>query len=726
MIAEGFWWTALAIAGLSAGAHLVSMMGTHWGDRKVSAKALGFSLLFHVALVCALFAVGPTIGRFVTRQDRQVPEKIEPKPIQIQEVISDADLPRPADEEGNVPIWEQPSESFVSPVDRSDREVKPSSIVDPQRIIEELAGQPSDIAPAETLADLTASAGPEEIESPIDEMPLEPAAAPEIAAESIAAARAEDRPMLARTDRFKKFAPGVVEPIERTPAPESSERYRPEVDPLETLADLQGGHTPAILPETDSPNDGMLIRDPAAAPALPDSMLANSPAEASGLEGESRMSTRIGRRAPPAGGTPSIAPAAERGAMPDVPDFSLGSTPARSSLAPLDPLGEHVPSLARIDDAGPIMNREPLPETYQLRTLDKRGVIARRNGGTQASEEAVERSLAWLAAHQEPSGYWDADEYGAGQIGIDEEGIDRQHAGKSADAGVTALAILAFLGAGYTHEEGKYAETVERALNWLIKNQRRDGFLGANAAHFEQMYCHGMATYALAEAYGMETRLSGSKLRRPLADAVIYIITQQGEDGGWRYVKGQAGDMSMFGWQLMALKSAEIAGIPIPANTRNKMIKFLKERSLGEYNGLAGYREGMPATAPMTAEALFCKQMLGINRTNPQSQEAVAYLLRHLPKRSELNYYYWYYGTLAMYQYGGQAWTEWNSALRDLLIAQQRREGEHAGSWDPNDVWGPYGGRVYSTAVATLSLEVYYRFLPLYRAVGGDGNQTDN
>ena len=375
--------------------------------------------------------------------------------------------------------------------------------------------------------------------------------------------------------------------------------------------------------------------------------------------------------------------------------------------------------------AAPLVGRRvAVPEAYRQRSLEKRRETARSNGGTDASETAVEAALAWLAAHQTADGSWDAEATGAGLVGLDETGVDRQHAGKTADAGLTALSVLAFLGAGYTREEGRYAGTVGGAIDWLVAHQRADGFLGADAAHFEAMYCHGIATYALAEAYGMQSdRGPNSRLRAPLEKALGYIVAQQGRDGGWRYVRGQDGDMSMFGWQLMALKSAEVAGIPMNPGARAGLIKFLTDRSLGKANGLAGYRAAMPATAPMTAEALFCKQMLGLERDHPSSREAVDYLLGHTPRRSELNFYYWYYGTLAMFQYGGEPWERWNAACRETLLAEQTRNGTDAGSWAPRDVWGPYGGRVYSTAVAALSLEVYYRFLPLYR--GGPRGDSD-
>jgi hypothetical protein len=176
--------------------------------------------------------------------------------------------------------------------------------------------------------------------------------------------------------------------------------------------------------------------------------------------------------------------------------------------------------------------------------------------------------------------------------------------------------------------------------------------------------------------------------------------------------------MSMFGWHLMALKSAENAGLEMPDSARTRMIQFLSKRSLGDAHGLAAYRPGERPTPSMTAEALFCKQILGIKRDNPQSTEAVGYLSSRIPKKSEWNLYYWYYGTLAMKQYGGEPWDAWNSAVRDELVASQRTEGDAAGSWDPIGPWGPYGGRVYATALATLCLEVYYRYTPLYEHEG--------
>ncbi len=171
--------------------------------------------------------------------------------------------------------------------------------------------------------------------------------------------------------------------------------------------------------------------------------------------------------------------------------------------------------------------------TYRLRKLSNRKANARQFGGSDQSERAVEASLRFLASVQERNGSWNAKAFGAGQVKVDENGVDRDYAGRDADSGVTALSILAFLGAGYTHEEGQYADNVDRALRWLVSQQRPDGNLGYGAGHFAAMYCHGIATYAIAEAYGMQNDpTSNTILRDPLA-AGRSLHPRQSESG-WR------------------------------------------------------------------------------------------------------------------------------------------------------------------------------------------------
>jgi hypothetical protein len=282
---------------------------------------------------------------------------------------------------------------------------------------------------------------------------------------------------------------------------------------------------------------------------------------------------------------------------------------------------------------------------------------------------------------------------------------------------MTGLALLALLASGHTHNKGLYHASAQHGLEFLLRSQAADGNLGSNGSVYERMYCHAMATFALSEALGMT---GDENLRGPVQRAIHYTLTAQDpKTGGWRYTPGMAGDTSQTGWQFMALKSAELAGLPMSEPSRNLIMHFLGSVASGPHRGLAAYRPGGEPTRTMTAEALLCWQFLGLARNNPMGAEAGDFLLGDLPSIEHPNFYYWYYGTLASYQLQGDYWRQWNDALRRTLVTSQHKEGPQAGTWDPDPVWGSYGGRVYSTSLGTLCLEVYYRFLPLYREAAG-------
>ncbi|MGI6416802.1 MAG: hypothetical protein ACOX1P_14125 [Thermoguttaceae bacterium] len=397
------------------------------------------------------------------------------------------------------------------------------------------------------------------------------------------------------------------------------------------------------------------------------------------------------------------------------------------AAAPIHGLVEVAPGNAS-DTLGPPLLGNPrqrlpverIPKAYQLRVAPNRSEIALRHGATSETEEAVHAALRWLADNQELDGRWSPARHGGGQEPM-VHGRDRFSAGAQADTGISGLALLAFLAAGHTHQDGLHRDNVRRGLEYLLLSQAANGNLGGKASTYAFMYCHAMATLALSEAFGMS---GDERLEGPVRRAVMFTITAQNPTtGGWRYNPGDEGDTSQLGWQLMALKSAELAGIPMPEHTRQAAIRFLDNVSSGRHGGLAAYRPVEPPSRPMTAEALACRHFLGIPADSSAAREAAEYLLQELPGEGQANLYYWYYATLGLNQVRGDAWERWNAALQRELLARQRNAGPLAGSWDHNTVWGGYGGRVYSTALAALCLEVYYRFMPLYVEAAAIGRQ---
>jgi hypothetical protein len=282
------------------------------------------------------------------------------------------------------------------------------------------------------------------------------------------------------------------------------------------------------------------------------------------------------------------------------------------------------------------------------------------------------------------------------------------------------LALLAFLGAGHTHLEGDHRTTVQHGLEYLLRTQAADGSLFGGASLYARMYCHSMATFALAEAQAM----SGDQRLGPgVSRAVGFCLrAQHPTDGGWRYEIGNKGDTSQLGWQSMAIASGERAGVTVPLQTWTGIERFLRGVRRGQFGGLASYQQFSPTSTSMTAEALYCRLLLtekmGGEMDERAAAEATRLILDQPPNSRQVNLYYWYYATLALHhrhtanEPATAAWRTWNDALTAVLLEGQIAGGANGGSWDPDMEWGGYGGRVYSTALAAMCLEVYYRYAP--------------
>jgi hypothetical protein len=353
---------------------------------------------------------------------------------------------------------------------------------------------------------------------------------------------------------------------------------------------------------------------------------------------------------------------------------------------------------------------QPMPKIYALRIPEGRLQTVEEQGGSVETEQAVEAALAYMAAIQSPDGRWSS-RLTNGGIERKVLGHDRQGAGSRADCGITGLAVLAFLSAGHTQFEGKYKQTVASALQFLSDHQAPDGCLAGEAQLFERTYCHSMATLAISEALAVT---GDAKLTPIVRRAVDYSVRSQSTiDGGWRYQPGDSGDMSQFGWKVLALHSASLGGIEIPDATLAGMHKFLEHCTRGSHKGLGCYRPGDAHTPTMTAEALACRFLLKEEVAPETIEEAMSLIRQNPPSENEVNYYYWYYATMAAHHSGGRHWTEWNDRLKPVLLARQVRSGPEAGSWPADGLWSGYGGTIYSTAMATLCLEAYYRYVSI-------------
>lgn len=350
---------------------------------------------------------------------------------------------------------------------------------------------------------------------------------------------------------------------------------------------------------------------------------------------------------------------------------------------------------------------------FSMRRPSVRTEAVRRLGGSDASEAAVERGLAWLAKHQYADGHWSIHDLNCTDHECD------GHGSFQSDTAATGLALLTFLGAGYTHRSGEHQDVVARGLRWLRVHQKASGDLFADNSEFVWLYSHGMAAIALCEAYGM-TR--DGALKQPAQRSLDFIVdAQHPEFGGWRYRPQFESDTSVSGWQLMALKSGEMAGLTVPRKTYNLVGKWLDsvEGSPGRFK----YHPTKEVGLAMTAEGLLMRQYLGAKRTNADLIAGADYLKARAPSESQRDLYYWYYGTQVMYHMQGEHWEEWNASLRNMLVNSQEKSGSTAGSWEPvgsnPSKWGAAGGRHYTTCLSLLMLEVYYRHLPLYLELDG-------
>jgi Prenyltransferase and squalene oxidase repeat len=314
-------------------------------------------------------------------------------------------------------------------------------------------------------------------------------------------------------------------------------------------------------------------------------------------------------------------------------------------------------------------------------------------------DSAIVKALRYIASQQQPSGGWNVDSMG----------------GEATSA--ASLAVMSFLAAGHTPDEGPYGAAISRGVQYVINHQEPNGLLIHRRGH-GPMYDHGISTLMLAEVSGMVSEQQADPVRKSLERATRLILESQNvakqadQAGGWRYQPASTdSDLSVTGWQLLALRAAKDIGADVPAANIDAAIGYVKRCAARDGRGFCYQAGGGGATPVLTGTGLLALTVCG--EDDCAEVHGAADFLRLRPLRYGDAWYFYglYYTTIGMYKRGGDDWDRTRSTLFLDLLAQQ----EPDGSWKAaNGNEKPFG-RIYSTSMAVLALSIEYGYLPIYQ-----------
>jgi hypothetical protein len=340
--------------------------------------------------------------------------------------------------------------------------------------------------------------------------------------------------------------------------------------------------------------------------------------------------------------------------------------------------------------------------------------------------QAVVQAQQWIAAQQKKGGRWMCETQGGGH--------------EIYDVGVTGLAMLALQGYGNTLNEGEYQENLRNGVHYLTEIQSKRGNFGMEAGQANP-FNHALATMALCEAYAYGDQ--PLELVEPIRRAVQFIEQCRNPYSGWRYAKTPNGmvDSVSTAWMASALLAAKGAGFKVDEQALQDADGWFQGMT-GE-SGRVGYTMGFgggpggsafryskpfdiskvstSGSEGITAGALAVRllQQAPTDGRGKLSWKDASYhseldpqlglLLNSLPRKDSVaDLHYWYWASTAVHQYGEDAWAQWRTALHDALMARRLEDG----SWSTESVWAPWGGRIYTTAMATVILTTEMRYLP--------------
>ncbi|MEZ6142482.1 MAG: prenyltransferase/squalene oxidase repeat-containing protein [Zavarzinella sp.] len=306
------------------------------------------------------------------------------------------------------------------------------------------------------------------------------------------------------------------------------------------------------------------------------------------------------------------------------------------------------------------------------------------------TQEAVDKALEWLAKRQNSDGSWSEPSY-------------------PNNTAITGYALMAFMSQGHVPNKGKYGPEVSKGIRFLVASSRDgDGYLvGARGGN---MYCHGMATLALSQAWGMSGSNKGGDedLKKVLKKAVDLIVRSQSSNGGWRYSPSPSGaDISVTIMQVMALRGAKDSGLHVPDKTLDKALEYIDSCYDSRSGGYLYMPQSGSAGFARTAAGICVLKLCGQYEKN--IGKSVTYLKQNMKDPREHFWYGHYYACHAMHQVGGKDWQDYYATITDKFLKMQQSDG-HWSKSEPHSA-----GTVYQTAIAVIALSVPAEYLPIFQ-----------
>lgn len=336
-------------------------------------------------------------------------------------------------------------------------------------------------------------------------------------------------------------------------------------------------------------------------------------------------------------------------------------------------------------------------ESATVCQADETTAKAAKAESSKAIDASVTGALEYLAGTQHESGSWSSKTFGQ-------------------STATTSLAVMSYLAAGHVPGEGPYGQRINRAVRWVIDHQRPDGMIVHQKSH-GPFYSHGISTLMLAEVSGMLAEPLASECKAALEKGIRLTLKAQNvakpamHQGGWRYhADSRDSDLSVTGWQLLALRAAKDIGCDVPIEQIDKAIRYVQSCKPENHPGFSYQRGGTP-TATRTGTGILALEICGSHRA-AESIQAADWLLAH-PLQFDDHYFFYgaYYGGIGMFKMGGNHWERTKARLVNTLLENQYPDG----SWLAKLGQERSVGRVYCTSMAVLALTVEYRYLPIYQ-----------